>query len=241
MARLFKIRGWPARQQTAMPPTPMVAAEDQEISRTGRSDRPVIRQGRLTTFRRFREVDAPELLLWGEHDDILLESYNMGLRSREDALRWFGIRQGWLMAELFAVDSLSEGRVVGYIGLREIDIEGKTSVLGISFDPAALGRGYGTDALQTFLGYYFEEWEFEAMLLDVAGPNIRAQRSYEKCGFRYTGEHWKPFSGHARQALKSPLLREYPERFRLNGGSLSMLFYDMKITREQWLHWTGSQ
>ncbi len=115
--------------------------------------RPEIGRGQVTAFRRFRSADASDLLRWGRHSDVLLESYNMVLDNREDAQRWLGLRQSWVDAQLYAVDSLREGRVVGYISLREIDMSRRTSVLGISFDPAAMGRGYGSDALYTFLQF----------------------------------------------------------------------------------------
>ncbi|MCA1594912.1 MAG: GNAT family N-acetyltransferase [Chloroflexi bacterium] len=203
-------------------------------SRPVPSQRPEIARGRLTSFRRFRAEDAQDLLRWGRHDDPLLDSYNMGLRTPAEASRWFEAREAWADAQLYAVDSLEEGRVIGYIGLREIDMARRCSVLGISFDPGIVGHGYGTDSLRCFLKHYFENWKYAAMFLDVAAPNRRAQRCYDRCGFLYTGERWKPFVGPSWKALKSPLVKDHPEMFQLSGNSLNMLYYDMYITLEQW-------
>ncbi len=200
-----------------------------------RSARPQMGRGELTAFRRFRAEDAPDLLLWARHDDVLLESYNMELDTRHDAQQWLLNRLSWVDSQLYAVDSLSEGRVVGYICLREIDMRRRSSVLGISFDPKSVGCGYGTDALRTFLRYYFESWKYESMFLDVAGCNIRAKRCYEKCGYQQTGERWKPFSGQVHRAIKSPLVKQYPEMFKFSGLQFCVLFHDMCLTRTRWL------
>lgn len=203
-------------------------------SETDREAPPELGRGRVTSFRRFRAIDAPDLALWGHHTDVLFEGYNMDLRTADEALRWFDARQAWTDAQLYAVESLSERRVVGYIGLREIDLNRRRSVLGISFDPNALGKGYGTDSLRTFLKHYFETWRYDEMELDVAATNLRARRCYERCGFRLTGSRWKPFVGSTWKVMHSPDLRDFQEFFRVSGNSVSMLFYDMVITRDDW-------
>jgi RimJ/RimL family protein N-acetyltransferase len=195
---------------------------------------PELGHGALTSFRRFQQADAVDLLRWGKHEDVLLDSYNLGLRTVEDTRRWLDSRMSYCDAQLYSVRSTAEDRVVGYISIREIDLANRSSVLGISFDPGVMGRGYGTDALNAFLRCYFETWNYKSMRLDVAAPNLRARRCYEKCGFRYVGERWRPYPGSSRRALRSEAAQQRPDAFRYNKGLLSMLYCDMELLRESW-------
>lgn len=49
------------------------------------------------------------------------------------------------------------------------------------------GRGYGTEATRAVLDYAFDRIGVHRVELDVYSFNPRAQRSYEKAGFRYEG------------------------------------------------------
>lgn len=48
-------------------------------------------------------------------------------------------------------------------------------------------KGYGSDALATFLKYIFEVKGFKKLYLRVYEDNKRAIRCYEKCGFKKRG------------------------------------------------------
>ena len=234
MTRILRIGNWTSRRGATLPNAEVRTFGIPLEVRTS-DPRPEMGRGRLTSFRRFRAVDADELLLWGKHSDAMLESYNLPLQTRDDARRWFMARQSWADSQLYAVDSLAERRVIGYIGLRQIDMVDRSSVLGISFDPGTLGRGHGTDSLIAFLAYYFESWCYTAMYLDVAACNVRARRCYEKCGYRYAGQRWKSFIGDTRRAQRSPVVQQNPELFRLGGLHPCVLYYDMSLTRAGWL------
>ena len=49
------------------------------------------------------------------------------------------------------------------------------------------GKGYGSDAIQLLLRYAFTELNLQRVSLTVFEFNQRAQRSYEKVGFRLEG------------------------------------------------------
>jgi diamine N-acetyltransferase len=95
--------------------------------------------------------------------------------------------------------------------------------------PEALNYGYGTDSLWAFLGYYFDLMQFDAMLLDVAAYNRRAQRVYEKCGFVYTGEHWGHFDDYT--VYTNDHYRGLRQYFRRHGAWIETLYYDMVLRR----------
>ena len=84
---------------------------------------------------------------------------------------------------------LHDGKMIGFIGVRNINYIKKTSLLGIVFDPNHLNKGYGTEGLQLFLRMYFNEMKMKIMYLEVARFNKRAIRAYEKIGFKYMAEY----------------------------------------------------
>jgi RimJ/RimL family protein N-acetyltransferase len=67
-------------------------------------------------------------------------------------------------------------------------------------------------------------------MLSVAAYNVRARRSYERCGFRYLSTHWERFKCDAdifvddRYADVRPL-------FRRTRTGLEALFHTMEATR----------
>ncbi|MDI6893829.1 MAG: GNAT family protein [Bacillota bacterium] len=77
-----------------------------------------------------------------------------------------------------------DGRPIGVMGLHRIDQVHREAELGIFIgEKDCWGRGYGTDAIRTLLGFAFEEMNFHRTYLRVNADNLRAQRCYEKCGF----------------------------------------------------------
>ena len=91
------------------------------------------------------------------------------------------------VTRLYAIENCA-GALVGHISLREI-MPASQARLGIGLAPGEVGRGYGTEALQTFLPYYFDVLGFERLVLDVAASNVRAVRAYERVGFKRYGDH----------------------------------------------------
>ena len=57
----------------------------------------------------------------------------------------------------------------------------------IALNPGRLGRGFGTEATHAVLDHAFDRIRLHRVSLDVFSFNPRAQRSYEKAGFRYEG------------------------------------------------------
>jgi RimJ/RimL family protein N-acetyltransferase len=150
-------------------------------------------------------------------------------------------RGGWSEPDIrcaYAVENL-EGTVVGRISLREIDRAHHRARLGISFGPPYVGQGLGTEALACFLDGYFGPLGFESMVLDVAAPNVRAVRSYLKLGFRITGRHWRDAGDQITRRLDGKIPPELEQHFRWGRRSLWIEFFDMELTRPEWLARTG--
>lgn len=115
---------------------------------------------------------------------------------------------------MFTIHDLKDDRLIGEIGLDEVDWMHGDSVVGIGLGERDFwGKGYGTDAMRLLLRFAFMELNLFRVTLDVFEYNPRAIRSYEKAGFRPEGRQ--------RKAL-------------LRDGQYYDLLY-MGILREEWL------
>jgi diamine N-acetyltransferase len=105
----------------------------------------------------------------------------------------------------------ADGIVIGGIGLMQQSRINGTAALGIGiFDPAYLGRGYGRDALQVFLGWAFQIQNWRKIWLSVLASNERAIRAYRAVGFVQEArlrEH-TIFNGRIDDEILMGLLRE---------------------------------
>jgi RimJ/RimL family protein N-acetyltransferase len=111
----------------------------------------------------------------------------------------------------FVICLLDEGTPVGAADLREIDLENGKAAFGIMIgEKEHWGRGYGTDALHALCDFGFGSLRLERIELDVYAGNQRAQRSYEKAGFRLEGTlrnaHFA--DGRHTDVLRMALLRD---------------------------------
>ena len=186
--------------------------------------------GERWRIRRFTRRDVGRWLAWPRHANPLYSPYNPPQMSGSLADAWYDdlIRRQAQMP--FAVDG-EDGAMIGRIFLRFINRVERTAVLGIDFDPRYVGQGYGTDALRAFLGYYFGELGFRRMLLSVAAYNVRARRSYERCGFRYLSTHWERLKIEA-DVLHDGRYTELRPLFRRARTGIEALFHTMEATAQ---------
>ena len=113
----------------------------------------------------------------------------------------------------FSVRTLSDDRLIGFLGMRVDLIHGDVMVgIGIG-ERDFWNKGYGTDMMKVCLRYAFCELGVQRVSLGVLGYNARAQRSYEKAGFRLEGR------------TRKDVMRE--------GQRIDTLW--MGILREEWL------
>jgi RimJ/RimL family protein N-acetyltransferase len=181
--------------------------------------------GEITRIREFTRRDVDRWLEWGRHEDALYSTYNPTPMSGSMRDAWYDDlvnRQGQLP---FAVENL-EREMIGRLFLRHVRRREGTSVLGIDLDARCVGRGYGTDALRAFLGYYFGPGRFRKMYLSVAAYNARARRSYERCGFREFSSHWQSLKVDA-DVFGDPRYAPIRGLFRRGADGLEVLMHDM--------------
>lgn len=124
---------------------------------------------------------------WGVHSNKLLLDYNISELSPKQLSIWYSYRSKNIRTSYFAVFN-SEDIMVGYIGLKDINILKRTAYLGIAFDPNYLENGYGTDALKVLLSHFFKDLKMKTMFLEVNAFNDRAIALYKRAGFKNEGE-----------------------------------------------------
>jgi RimJ/RimL family protein N-acetyltransferase len=87
----------------------------------------------------------------------------------------------------WAIIDLETEQYVGEIVLNELNEDDASINFRIMLAPGHPGRGFGTEATRAILDYAFDRIGLHRVELDVYSFNPRAQRSYEKAGFRYEG------------------------------------------------------
>ncbi|MGE4272823.1 MAG: GNAT family N-acetyltransferase [Desulfitobacterium sp.] len=104
-----------------------------------------------------------------------------------------------------------EHEPIGTTGFRDINHPARSAVLFIIIgEKDYWGRGYGTDALKVLLDYLFYQWNLNRLSLDLWDGNLRAQKAYEKLGFKTEGRlrQARFVLGEYHDAILMGLLRE---------------------------------
>ena len=78
----------------------------------------------------------------------------------------------------------SEG--IGVVMLTDIDYKNGNAQIHIKLG-SDTGRGYGTEAVRTIVGYAFGELRLKCVYARVNSYNLPSQRMFEKCGFEKEG------------------------------------------------------
>lgn len=102
---------------------------------------------------------------------------------------------------------------IGSVYLRDIDRKKKTAEYGVFIgEEKALGKGYGTQAAILMTDYGFGTLGLKKIFLRLLADNARAQKSYEKAGFR--------------------LIKDRRETVTLEQGVCTVIF--MEYDRSRW-------
>jgi RimJ/RimL family protein N-acetyltransferase len=110
----------------------------------------------------------------------------------------------------FVICLIADGRPIGAADLRDINLEDGHAAFGVVIgEKGEWNRGYGTEALSAICDFGFGQLRLERIELDVYSGNKRAQRSYEKAGFKVEGtlRHAHFADGRFADVLRMSLLR----------------------------------
>lgn len=95
-------------------------------------------------------------------------------------------------ARNFAIINLENDKMIGTVGLENINFIDRYAVLGIFIgDKDFRNNGYGSEAIKLLLDYGFNYLNLESVKLNLLAFNERALACYKKCGFKETGRRRK--------------------------------------------------
>jgi UDP-4-amino-4,6-dideoxy-N-acetyl-beta-L-altrosamine N-acetyltransferase len=107
--------------------------------------------------------------------------------SMESEQRWFDNHLKDEHSKILAIETV-DGEYIGNIGLHNIDLHNRKAELGIFIgEKKYWGKGYGTEAVLLGLKLAFEGLNLNKVYLRTFINNERAQKCYEKAGFKKEG------------------------------------------------------
>ena len=143
-------------------------------------------RGELTILREKRLEDAVLDYEWRTDEELsaldattpLRMSYSSYLRLIEDELRY---PASW--SKRFAIEN-HDGKLIGNCMYYDIDNVKGQAELGIMIgDRDYWSRGYGTDVVTTLISHLFTTTSLGRIYLHTLTLNLRAHKSFKKCGF----------------------------------------------------------
>ncbi len=142
-------------------------------------------------LREMTRADVDEMAEWPPFQEPDLYWANLDLYSTRERDAYFERTRSNTTRKRFVVLDREE-RVIGTIGLRNLDYLAEEGTLGIIVRADEVGRGAGGAAIRNILHYAFETLGLRRVILDVAENNLRARRCYDRLGFSRTGYHFGP-------------------------------------------------
>ena len=88
----------------------------------------------------------------------------------------------------FVIVTLDGDKMIGTVGIESIHWSDRCGSLGVFIGEAEYrDNGYGTEAIRLLLEYAFHYLNLHSVKLSVLDVNVRAQKCYQKCGFKDAG------------------------------------------------------
>ncbi len=151
--------------------------------------RPELITGRRIVLRRHRGENLRAFLRWYTDPEVArLTRYGSGPLTPDEIKRFFFGRvmgPGFLSMGIHVAGT---DRLIGTCAFSQIDGDNGSALYHITIgEHDAWGQGYGTEATELMLEHAFTRLGLHRVALTVFEFNVRAIRSYEKCGFSVEG------------------------------------------------------
>lgn len=141
-----------------------------------------------THLRKLRPEDARPMLEW-MHDTSVVEHLHADFRSKtlQDCQHFIQASQDIRNDLHFAVVDASDA-YMGTVSLKNIDRKDGTAEFGICMHPAGTGKGLSKAAMAEILAYGYQTLGLKTVYWCVSAQNLRANRFYQKNGYRLAEE-----------------------------------------------------
>ncbi|MTI65030.1 MAG: GNAT family N-acetyltransferase [Firmicutes bacterium] len=176
--------------------------------------------------------DVYGMLNWGKHDSPLFEDYNFPKLNDNEIELWYKMKTKKKNKKCFAIIT-DNNNIIGYLTIRKIKRFRKKATLGIVFDPNFMNKGYGTEALNVFLDYFFNILNMNQMILEVAKFNKRALKCYKKCGFNKYKKYNKKIENQDIDIFGDDYYKDIRDCFIIKNGYTQTVYYKMRIYSEE--------
>jgi RimJ/RimL family protein N-acetyltransferase len=154
-------------------------------------------EGKRVRLRSLELSDLDEIMKYWNDMELrnLVGSADRDPMSRNDEEEW--IRNSWKQRQErkafhFAIETISDNKLIGGTGLFEIDWTSRSAMVGVSiYSPEYWGKGYGEESMNLLLSFAFRNLNLNRVELDTFDFNKRAQKCYLKVGFKEVGRRRK--------------------------------------------------
>lgn len=176
--------------------------------------------GEKTRLRALERSDLVKVWKWLNDEEVMwFMAAPCNTQSLAEVEQWFSRLQeaAGYSSRHFIIET-EEGTPIGGIYYEYLDTRHQRTEVGMQIgEKEYWGKGYGTDAMITFLDYLFNELGLHRVYLRVERYNTRALKCYEKCGFTQEGilRHHVFTKGEYHDDLVMGILRdEFNQRHR---------------------------
>lgn len=195
-------------------------------------------KGKRVVIEKLSLPDAYQMMNWRKAEGILKREYHFLTTRDGNVKEWYDARVSRKDIVSYTVKNC-EGKVIGFISIRDISRIFKSAVLGITFDMNYLGQGFGTESLRLFLDYYFQILGMKKIVLDVAKHNERAINCYKSIGFKVTNKYFAKLEEECYDEIIEQMKDKRDdflgENFRIIGPFIFIAYYKMKLKRKEYL------
>lgn len=136
-------------------------------------------------------TDVPELMKYWNSKEVKEFLQAISPHSYQEEEEW--VRNTWKerkegVSYVFGIILKELNLYIGNVELRVNSNINRRGIIGIViFNPNYWNKGLGSEAIQLIFDYGFSNLNLHSIELEVFSNNIRAQKSYKKCGFKQSG------------------------------------------------------
>ncbi|ADY56094.1 GCN5-related N-acetyltransferase [Syntrophobotulus glycolicus DSM 8271] len=88
----------------------------------------------------------------------------------------------------YAILDIADHSMIGTIGFGEVNVPSRNASLYIGIgEKDHWSKGYGSDALHSFIAFLFNSWNLHRLTIKTWSGNSRASSCYQKLGFQLEG------------------------------------------------------